>query len=87
MVYGDFKDTPGRAASDKVLRDKTFNIHKNSKYNRYERGLALMVYEFFDEKFPGTNTSGGTVKNETFFMSNQHPSEKYDPITIGLDTL
>ena len=37
-----------------------------------------MVYEFFDEKFPGTNTSGGTVKNETFFMSNQHPSEKYD---------
>ena len=78
MVYEDFKDTPGRAASDKVLRDKTYNVHKNSKYNRYKRGLALMVYEFFDEKFSGTNTSGGAVKNET--MSNQHPSEKDDAI-------
>ena len=26
-------------ASDKVLHDKAFNIAKNLKYNRYERGL------------------------------------------------
>ena len=35
MVYGDFKDLPRRTASDKVLRDKVFNIAKNPKYCRY----------------------------------------------------
>ena len=28
MAYGDFKDLVGRTASDKVLRDKAFNIAK-----------------------------------------------------------
>ena len=28
MVYGDFKDLAKRTASDKVLRDKAFNIAK-----------------------------------------------------------
>ena len=29
MAYGDFKYLPKRTASDKVLREKTFNIAKN----------------------------------------------------------
>ena len=29
MVYGDFKDIKRRTASDKILRDKAFNIAKN----------------------------------------------------------
>ena len=33
MVYGDFKDLKRRTASDKVLRDKAFNIAKNSRYD------------------------------------------------------
>ena len=33
---------------DKVLRDKAFNIAKISKYDGYERGLASMVYKFFN---------------------------------------
>ena len=33
MPYEDFKDLAKRAASDKVLRDKAFNIAKNSKYD------------------------------------------------------
>ena len=32
MAYGDFKDLKRRTASDKVLRDKAFNIAKNKKY-------------------------------------------------------
>ena len=43
MAYGDFKDLAKRTASDKVLRDKVFNIAKNPKYDEYERGLASMV--------------------------------------------
>ena len=43
MVYGDFKDLKRRTASDKVLRDKIFNIAKNSKYDGYQKGLASLV--------------------------------------------
>ena len=53
--YGDFKDLPRRAASDKVLHDKAFNIAKNQKYDGCLHGLASMVYLFifFDKKFSG----------------------------------
>ena len=44
MAYGNFKDIARRTASDKVLRDKAFNIPENPKYDRYQRGLASMVY-------------------------------------------
>ena len=33
LAYGDFKDLIRRAASDKILRDKAFNIAKNPKYD------------------------------------------------------
>ena len=49
MAYGDFKDLKRRTASDKILRDKAFNIAKNPKYDGYQRGLASMVYKFFDK--------------------------------------
>ena len=32
LAYGDFKDLAKRTASDKVLRDKAFNIAKNTKH-------------------------------------------------------
>ena len=50
MAYGDFKDLNRRTAPDKVLRDKAFNIAKDPKYDGYYRGLASMVYKFFDKK-------------------------------------
>ena len=46
MTYGDFKDLKRRTASDKILRDKVFNIAKNPKYDGYQRGLDSMVYKF-----------------------------------------
>ena len=49
MAYQDFRDLNRRTAADKVLRDKAFNIAKNSKYDGYQRGLASMVYKFFDK--------------------------------------
>ena len=54
MAYGNFKDLARRTASDKVLRDKAFNIAKNPKYDGYQRGLAAMVYIFFDKKSKGS---------------------------------
>ena len=39
MPYGDFKDLSRKTASDKILRDKAFNIAKNPKYDEYQSGL------------------------------------------------
>ena len=57
MAYGDFKDLKRRTASDKILRDKAFNIAKNPKYDGYQRGLASMVYKFFDKKSKGSGVN------------------------------
>ena len=50
MDYEDFKYFTRRTACDKILRDEACNIPKNPKYDRYKRGLALMVYKFFHKK-------------------------------------
>ena len=66
MAYGDFKDLKKRTAADKVLRDKAFNIAKNPKYDGYQRGLASMVYKFFDKKAKGgevTFANKSTIKS------------------------
>ena len=48
--FKSFKDLAKRTATDKVLRDKAFNIAKIPKYDGYQGGLASMVYKFFDKK-------------------------------------
>ena len=50
IALGDFKDLVRGTASYKVLKDKACNIAKNPNYNGYQRGLASMVYKFFDKK-------------------------------------
>ena len=74
MRYGDFKDLPKKAVSDKVLRDKPFNIPKNPKCDGYQRGLLSRFCKFFDNK-----SSGIGVKIE--IMSNQQlADELHKPI-------
>ena len=46
----DSEDLTKRTAADKALRDEAFNIAKDSKYDGYQKGLASMVYKFFDKK-------------------------------------
>ena len=50
MPYGDFKDLPRRTATVKVLRDKEFNIPKNSKYYGCQQSVASLFLIFFDRK-------------------------------------
>ena len=71
MAYGDFKDLKRRTASDKVLRDKAFNIAKNPKYDGYQRGLASMVYNFFDK-----NSSGSGIDNNNNDNNNNNNNDK-----------
>ena len=46
---------------DKVLRDKAYDIASNPKYDGYERGLASMVYKFFDKKSMGSGIASSSI--------------------------
>ena len=41
------------------MKDKAFKIVSDSKYDGYQKGLASMVYKFFDKK-----SSGSGITNE-----------------------
>ena len=62
-----------RTGTDKVLRDKAIKIAMNSKYDDYERGLASMVYNLFDNK---------SVDSGIKSMSNQQLSDTLHKPTI-----
>ena len=79
MPHGDFKDSAGRRASNRKLRDKAFNIAENSKYNGYQRGLASIVCKYVNIK-----TYASSIKNE--IVSNQELTETlYKPIIEKFD--
>ena len=49
-AYADHKDLINRTEADKVLKDEAYDIASSTKYDGYQRGLASMVYKFFDKK-------------------------------------
>ena len=54
MAHNKFKDLEKRTQSDIALTNKAIKIASNPKYNGYGRGLASMVYKFFDKKSKGS---------------------------------
>ena len=50
LLIADHKDLINRTKPGKVLRDKAYDIASNPEYDGYQRGLASMVYKFFDKK-------------------------------------
>ena len=69
-VYSHSKDLVKRTQSDKILRDKAFNIAKNPKYDGYQRGLASMVYKAFDKK--SAKLSGISNKENSELATELH---------------
>ena len=65
-AYADNKDLINRTRADKVLRDKAYDIASNPEYDGYQRGLASMVYKFFDKK---TMRSG--INNESLKLADE----------------
>ena len=63
MAYGKTKDLTKRTQLDNVLRDEAFKIAGDPKYDGYQRGLASMIYEFFDKK-----SSGSGIVNKTNYQ-------------------
>ena len=64
MADGKTKDLVKRTQSDKVLKDKAFKIASDPKY---QRGLASMVYKFFDKK----STGSGMVNEPNYELANE----------------
>ena len=73
MAYGDFKDLAKRTAADKVLRDKALTIAKDPKDDGYQKGLASIVYKFFDK-----NTVCNDIKSMP--QNEQLAEELHKPI-------
>ena len=67
MAYGKFKDLNKRTQSDKYLRDS------NPKYEGYQRGLASMVYKFFDKQSTGSGIKNEIKKNQQLANELQKP--------------
>ena len=75
VAYGKSKDLAKRNQSDKVLRDKAFKITSDPEYDGYQRGLASMVYKFFDKKSSGSEVAT-TFANKCTTKPNQQRANK-----------
>ena len=75
MAYRDFKDLKARTTSDKVLRNKAFNIAKNPKYNGYPRVLASVVYNFFDKQSVGCGIDDDDDDNNNNNNNNNNDAD------------
>ena len=49
-AYTKYKDVENRLISDQKLKNSAYDIASNPKYDGYQRGLASMVYKFFDSR-------------------------------------
>ena len=86
-AYADHKDLINRTKSDKVLRDKAYDIASNPEYDGYQRGLASMVYKFFEKKSTAepsslerTGSGFKKLKNTTKPSSSILADELHKPI-------
>ena len=75
-AYADHKDLINRT---EVFRDKAYDIAINPKYDGYQRGLASMVYKFFDKK--STDRGFKKLKNSSSILAD----ERHKPIIRKFD--
>ena len=78
-AYADHKDLINRTEADKVLRDKAYDRASNPKYKGYQRGLASMVYKFFDKESIGSGTAK-PISLERIAGSSILADERHQPI-------
>ena len=67
MAYSKSKYLVKGTQSDKILRNKAFEIASDLKYDGYQRGLASMVYKFFNKKSKGS----GIINESNYQLANE----------------
>ena len=70
-AYSKYKDRLNRKQSDIVLKNKALKIATDPRVNGYQRGLASMVYKFFNER-----TKGSGINLEASSLNNEILAEK-----------
>ena len=87
MAYGKSKDLIKRTQSDKVLREKAFKIASDPKYDRYQRGLASMVYKFFDKNLVGVVLLNQIISWQMKFINRLLENLKKERCIHHLETI
>ena len=77
-AYYDSKDLIKRTVADKILKNKAFDSAKDPKYDGYQRGLASMVYKFFDKQSKGSGVKH--VNTKLIPQNEQLADELHKPI-------
>ena len=72
-AYSDGKDLTKITMADKNLKNRAFDIAKDPKNDGYQRGLASMVYKFFDSKVSGSDA-------KIILQNEQRANELHKPI-------
>ena len=67
-AYSGSTDLTKRTVAEKKLENKAFDIARDPKYDWYQRGLASMVYKFFDSKVSG---SGAKLTPQNEQLANE----------------
>ena len=78
--YSDSKDLTKRTIADKILKSKAFDIAKDPKYDGYQRGLASMVYKFFDSKVASPDKKSVGSGAKLIPQNEQLADELHKPI-------
>ena len=76
-AYADHKDLINRTEADNVLRGKAYDIASNPEYDGYQRGLASMVYKFFDKKSTRSGIASSSILNFINLLLTNLIKEKY----------
>ena len=73
-AYSDSKDLTKRTVADKIFKNIAFDIDKDPKYNGYQRGLASVLYKFFDSKVasPDKKSVGSGAKRVNTKITHQN---------------
>ena len=79
-AYSDSKDLTKRTVADKILKNKAFDIAKDPKYDGYQRGLASMVYKFFDSKVASPDKKSVGSGAKLIPQNEQLAEELHKPI-------
>ena len=66
----------------KILKNRAYNIAKDPKYDGFQRGLAAMVYKFFDKKSKGNDAKH--VNTKLVPQNQQLAEELHKPIIRNL---